>query len=98
LTVMIDPDHDQGKALSDYANTWKADPSVWHFLTGPVGEIHEIAAMFGMNFWPSEGLLTHPLHTVLIDREGRLAANIEGNQFTAQQLADMVEILMKRRD
>ncbi len=96
LTIMIDPDHDQGKALSEYANTWKADPSVWHFLTGPVDEIHQIAAMFGMNFWLSEGLLTHPLHTVLIDRKGRLAANIEGNQFTSQQLGDLVETVINR--
>lgn len=98
LTIMIDPDHDQGKALSDYADTWKADPSFWHFLTGPVDEIHQIAGMFGMNFWLSEGLLTHPLHTVLIDRKGRLAANIEGNQFTPQQLGDLVETVMNRAD
>jgi protein SCO1/2 len=96
LTIMIDPDHDQGKALSEYADTWKADPSVWHFLTGTVDEVHQIAAMFGMNFWPSEGLLTHSLHTVLIDRRGRLAANIEGNQFTSQQLGDLVETVMNR--
>jgi len=98
LTIMIDPDHDQGKALSDYAHTWKADPTVWHFLTGPVDEIHQIAAMFGMNFWLSEGLLTHPLHTVVIDRQGRLAANIEGNQFTPQQLGDLVETVMNRSE
>ncbi len=98
LTIMIDPDHDQGKTLSEYADTWKADPSVWHFLTGPIGEIHQVAAMFGMNFWLSEGLLTHPLHTVLIDRSGRLAANIEGNQFTSHQLGDLVETVMNGTD
>jgi protein SCO1 len=96
LTIMIDPDHDQGKALSDYAATWKADPAVWHFLTGPLDQIHQIAAMFGMNFWPNEGLLTHSLHTVIIDRKGRLAVNIEGNQITPQQLGDLVETVMKR--
>jgi protein SCO1/2 len=52
--------------------------------------------MFGMNFWSSDGLLTHPLHTVIIDRKGRLAANIEGNQFTPDQLGDLVETVMNR--
>ena len=47
-----------------------------------------------MNFWRGEGLLTHSLHTVVIDRSGRLAANLEGNQFTVQQLGDMVERVM----
>jgi protein SCO1/2 len=96
ITIMIDPDHDRGKTLSQYADTWKADAEVWHFLTGPLEQIRQIAAMFGMNFWSSDGLLTHPLHTVIIDRKGRLAANIEGNQFTPDQLGDLVETVMNR--
>jgi protein SCO1/2 len=96
ITIMIDPDHDRGKTLSQYADTWKADAEVWHFLTGPLEQIRQIAAMFGMNFWSSDGLLTHSLHTVIIDREGRLAANIEGNQFTPDQLGDLVETVMNR--
>jgi protein SCO1/2 len=47
-----------------------------------------------MNFWREEGLLTHALHTVVIDRQGRLVANLEGNRFTAQQLGDLVESVM----
>ena len=96
MTIMIDPDHDRGKTLSQYADTWKADARVWHFLTGPLDQIRQITAMFGMNFWSSEGLLTHSLHTVIIDRKGRLAANIEGNQFTSEQLGDLVETVMNR--
>jgi len=96
LTIMIDPDHDQGKVLSQYADTWKADPTVWHFLTGPLEQIRQITGMFGMNFWSSEGLLTHSLHTVIIGRNGKLAANIEGNQFTPDQLGDLVETVMNR--
>jgi len=41
-------------------------------------------------------LLTHPLHTVIIDRDGRLAVNLEGNQFTAKQLGDLVQSVMNR--
>lgn len=52
--------------------------------------------MFGVNFWSSEGLLTHTLHTVIIDRKGKLAVNLEGNQFTAKQLGDLVESVMDR--
>ena len=47
--------------------------------------------MFGLNFWPDEGSLAHSLHTLVIDREGKLAANFEGNQFSAEQLGDFVE-------
>jgi protein SCO1/2 len=94
LTIVIDPTHDQGAVLSEYADVWKADPSVWHFLTGPLPEVRSVAGLFGMNFWNDEGLLTHPFHTIVIDRQGKLAANLEGNHFTAEQLGDLVQSIM----
>ena len=96
LTIAIDPEHDHGEVLTQYAAAFHADPQTWHFLTGPEPKIHRIAALFGMNFWASDGLLTHSLHTVVLDREGRLAANLEGNQFTPKQLADLVRSVIDR--
>jgi protein SCO1/2 len=96
MTIMIDPEHDQGATLADYANVWKADPASWHFLTGPLPEIKQVAGMFGVNFWSVVGLLTHTLHTVVVDRRGQLAVNLEGNQFTAQELGDLVRTVMDR--
>lgn len=96
LTVVIDPDHDQGEELRRYADTWKADSAIWRFLTGPLADIRAVASGFGMDFWTDEGYLTHSLHTVVIDRRGRLAANLEGNQFTAQQLGDLVKTVLDR--
>lgn len=96
LTIGIDPEHDNGAALRAYADEFHADARNWHFLTGPVEEIHRVAAGFGMNFWDSEGVLTHTLHTAVLDREGRLVANLEGNQFSAQQLTDLVRSVVER--
>ena len=96
LTIAIDPEYDQGPALARYAQSFGADAKIWHFLSGTVPQVHQVAGMFGMNFWNTEGLLTHTLHTVIIDRQGRLAANIDGNQFTARQLGDLVKIVMDR--
>lgn len=96
MTIVIDPDQDRGKALQHYADTWKANPAAWHFLTGTLDEVRQVAESFGMDFWSDEGFLTHAFHTAVIDREGRLAANLEGNQFTAQQLGDLVESVLDR--
>jgi protein SCO1/2 len=96
LTIMIDPEHDQGAALTQYAEVWKADPAYWHFLTGPVAGIKQISGLFGMNFWSVEGLVTHSLHTIIIDRHGRLAVNLEGNQFTPQELGDLLRSVLDR--
>ncbi|MGO9086114.1 MAG: SCO family protein [Candidatus Sulfotelmatobacter sp.] len=96
LTVVIDPVHDQAAELSSYASTWKADSRSWHFLTGPVADIQRICRAFDMSFYPDEALFVHSFHTVVISRSGRLAANLEGNNFTAQQLGDLVQILAAR--
>jgi len=98
LTVVIDPIHDQPTELSSYARTWKADSRSWHFLTGPVAEIQRICRGFDMSFYPDEALFVHSFHTVVISRKGRLAANLEGNNFTAQQLGDLVQVLADRKE
>ena len=95
MTVVIDPEHDQGAELKNYAAVWKADPAVWHFLTGPLQEVQKVAEMFGTDFWSDEGFVTHTLHTVVVGREGTLAANLEGNAFTSELLGDLVETAMK---
>jgi protein SCO1/2 len=96
LTIDIDPEHDQGEALREYAAVWKANPANWHFLTGPLLKIKQVAAMFGMNFWRNEGFLTHSLHTVIIDRSQALSANLEGNQFSPRQLGDLIQTIVDR--
>jgi len=70
------------------------DPESWHFVTGPLDEVKTVSRQFGLNFWPDEGYFTHSLHTLVIDRRGRPAADFEGNQFTARQLGDYVEVLI----
>jgi len=97
LSVTFDPAHDTPDVLSAYAEAWKADGNGWRFLTGSMSDVKQVCARFGMNFWPDEGALTHSLHTVVIDRRGRLAANIEGNQFTAEQLGDLVQATLEDR-
>ena len=94
LSITFDPVHDQPAVLAKYASTWKADPESWHFLTGPLDEVKAVSRRFGLNFWPDEVYVTHSLHTLVIDRQGLLAADFEGNQFTARQLGDYVEVLM----
>ncbi len=96
LTVTFDPANDRPDVLASYAQIWKADPKSWHFLTGSVTELQRLCALFGVGYWPDEGLYTHSLHTVVIDRWGTLVANLEGNRYTARQLGDLVETVIHR--
>ena len=95
LTITLDPIHDQPDALAEYGRTWNIDPKGWHLLTGPPAEVQKFCDRFGVAFYPDEGTFIHSLHTLVIDRQGKLAANLEGNEFTAAQLGDLVQSVLK---
>jgi protein SCO1 len=98
LTVTFDPQRDHPEQLAHYAENWKADPKTWHFLTGNVPDIERVTGMFGMDYFPEEGLMSHSLHTAIIDRHGKLVANIEGNRFTPDQLGDLVSTALSSKE
>lgn len=90
LNVVIDSGHDQPIVLESYARKWNADPQGWRFLTGSLTQIQEVCRYFDMNYYPDEGLYIHSFHTAVLDRQQKLVANLEGNEFTANQLGDLV--------
>jgi protein SCO1/2 len=94
LSVTFDPQTDSPAVLEKYAATWKENTKGWYFLTGPVPEIRRVCHMFGMSVWSDEGVLAHSMHTAVIDRQGKLVANLEGNEFTAGQLEDLIQSVM----
>jgi protein SCO1/2 len=96
LTITFDPIRDQPEVLARYASRWKPDPDTWHFLTGPVADVRRVLGMFGASAFPDEGLMDHSLQTVLIDRAGRLAASVEGNRYSPEQLADLTRSVLRR--
>jgi protein SCO1/2 len=38
--------------------------------------------------------LVHSLHIVIVARDGKLIADLEGNEFTAQQFADLLQTVL----
>ena len=70
----------------------------WHFLTGSRADVARVCELFGVEFWPEEGLITHTLRTAVIDRDGRLAATLEGKDYSGSQLGDLLEMLLTGRE
>jgi protein SCO1/2 len=96
LTLTFDPERDTPEVLATYAARFNADPKMWRFLTGKTADVRRVCALFGVESYLDEGLVNHSLNTAIIDRRGRLVANIEGNQYAPEQLGDLIlETLMR---
>jgi protein SCO1/2 len=83
--------------MDRYSRQWNADPGTWRFLTGSVPEVQRVLALFGVAAFPDDGLMDHSLHTALVDRSGTLVANIEGNQYSSDQLVDLTRSVLAGR-
>jgi protein SCO1 len=97
LTISFDPKFDTPEMLTKYAASQRAGGPGWHFLTGDPANVERVCNAFGIQYWAEEGLITHSLQTAVIDREGRLAATVEGKDFTPQQLGDLVGAVLDRQ-
>ena len=87
LSVTVDPDYDTPAVLSDYARRWAADPTAWRFLTGDIGGL---AAALGEVYWTDEGSIGHNSTTTILDRQGRIAAMVEGSNYRIDQLEHLI--------
>ena len=96
LTITFDPARDTPDVLAQYAKQWKADAKTWHFMTGNSADVEKVCGLFGVDFFADEGLMSHSVRTAVIDRQGVLVANIEGNRYTAAQLGDLVDTALKK--
>jgi protein SCO1/2 len=96
LTISFDPRYDTPEVLTRYAASQRAGGPGWHFLTGDPAKIEKVCNAFGIQYWAEEGLITHSLQTAVIDRDGRLAATVEGKDFTPAQLGDLVGAVLDR--
>ena len=92
VSVTLDPEFDTPAVLKRYAQTLKADPAVWHFVTGDRSELASFARRFGVTAEADtpDAALVHNLRTAVIDPDGRLVKAYSGNMWTpAELIADL---------
>jgi protein SCO1/2 len=87
LSVTVDPDYDTPAVLADYAKRWAADPAAWRFLTG---DVSKLAAALGEVYWTDEGSIGHNSTTSIVNRNGCLAARVEGSNYRIDQLEHLI--------
>jgi heme o synthase len=94
VTFTVDPEHDDPKELTNYANSRQADPERWLFLTGKSeSELHalvtdgfKILAKRSEN--PNE-MFDHSTRLVLVDKAGMIRDYFDGMQARSGPEADV---------
>jgi cytochrome oxidase Cu insertion factor (SCO1/SenC/PrrC family) len=75
VSITCDPDTDNLKLLTDYANRWQADPARWLFVRAPLDYTQQVAK--GMN----QTLLRkgHLDYAVVFDKAGKIRGNFDAS-------------------
>jgi len=89
LSVSFDPEADTPEALANYANFYRAgDASHWLFAVASTNVVASLAPRLDLMVVHQGVNISHNLRTVVLDAQGRIACQLDGNNWTPQQLAE----------
>jgi protein SCO1/2 len=92
LSVSFDPTIDQPQVLANYAGLYRGlNPNHWWFAAASADTLKMLAPKLDFRFWRDNGSLAHNLRTVVLDTQGRISHQFDGNDWTAAQLAEAIK-------
>ncbi len=98
ITISFDPKFDSPNTMKEYGKTYGADFSSWEFATDPDTSgraIMKLADGLGLTYENDEGgLIAHNLRTVLLDKHGKIVKVINGNEWTAEEVAEELRTIV----
>jgi protein SCO1/2 len=92
LSISFDPEFDRPQMLSNYASFYRgADTNRWLYATAPTNTLARLAPQLDLMVMREDGnIMSHNLRTVVLDPQGKIFRQLDGNQWTPQQLADAI--------
>ncbi|HEX3628219.1 MAG TPA: SCO family protein [Verrucomicrobiae bacterium] len=91
LSISFDPQDDTPEALSNYAQAFRGDnTNHWAFAAATKKSLGVLAPALDLMVIHHGDAISHNLRTVVMDPQGRIARQFDGNQWTARELADAV--------
>ena len=91
LSISFDPNFDKPEILSGYGKFYRGDDTNrWLFAVASAGTLAALAPKVDLMFWRDNGSITHNLRTVVLDPNGKIFRQFDGNDWKPKQLADAV--------
>lgn len=77
VSISVDPDTDTPERLRSYGEKYGAEFERWHFLTGPIEHIQELAVK-GFKVGSVEDPVIHSTRFILVDQHGQIRGYYTG--------------------
>jgi protein SCO1 len=88
LSISFDPDSDTPQVLAAYGGFYRhGNSSHWLFASAPKSTLTTLASGLDLMVAHQGSAITHNLRTVVLDTNGRIYHQFDGNQWTPNQLA-----------
>jgi protein SCO1/2 len=89
LSISFDPDFDTPAVLRSYANLYRGgDSDRWLYAVAPSNTLAELAPKLDLMITrEAGGGFSHNIRTVVLDPQGRIYKQLDGNEWTPAQLA-----------
>jgi protein SCO1 len=95
LTISFDPKSDTPSVLKQYGQRYVGTGgrfTHWEFVVPPASELNQVTEWFDVGVSAAQdGSITHSLSTVLVDKEGKVAAFYPDNEWTAAEVIQKIE-------
>jgi protein SCO1/2 len=91
LSISFDPEFDQPEVLSSYAGLYRGDDSRhWLFAAATTNTLASLAPRLNLMVIRQGANISHNLRTVVLDTQGHIASQFDGNSWTPEQLAQAI--------
>ena len=92
LSISFDPDFDTPEVLSNYGSVYRGDDADrWLFASASAKTLANLAPNLDLMIMrDGENIMSHGLRTVVLDPQGRIFRQLDGNKWTPQELAGAV--------
>jgi protein SCO1/2 len=89
LSVSFDAQFDSPEILGSYGALYRGtDTNGWTFAAADKTTLRTLAPRLDFHYWTENGTYSHNLRTVVLDPQGRITAQFDGNDWTPAALAE----------
>ena len=91
LSISFDPQGDTPEVLTAFGGFYRnGNSSHWIFAAAATNTLASLAPALDLMVIPQGNTISHNLRTVVLDPQGRIYRQFDGNQWTPQELADAI--------